>query len=86
MPAVFERVRKIIADQLGVDEAEIKPETSFVEDLNADSLDLVELIMSLEEEFSKEGKAIEISDEDAEKIATVQDAVSYIAEHGGGDD
>ena len=86
MPAVFERVRKIIADQLGVDEAEIKPETSFVEDLNADSLDLVELIMSLEEEFSKEGKSIEISDEDAEKIATVQDAVSYIAEHGGGDD
>lgn len=86
MPAVFERVRKIIAEQLGVDEAEIKPETSFVEDLNADSLDLVELIMSLEEEFSKEGKTIEISDEDAEKIATVQDAVSYIKEHGAEDD
>jgi acyl carrier protein len=79
-------VRKIIAEQLGVDEAEIKPETSFVEDLNADSLDLVELIMSLEEEFSKEGKTIEISDEDAEKIVTVQDAVSYITEHGGEDD
>lgn len=86
MPAVFDRVRKIIAEQLGVDEAEIKPETSFVEDLNADSLDLVELIMSLEEEFSKEGKAIEISDEDAEKIVTVQDAVTYITEHGGEDD
>ncbi len=86
MPAVFERVRKIIAEQLGVDEAEIKPETSFVEDLNADSLDLVELIMSLEEEFSKEGKTIEISDEDAEKIATVQDAVTYIKEHGAEDD
>lgn len=86
MPAVFERVRKIIAEQLGVDEAEIKPETSFVEDLNADSLDLVELIMSLEEEFSKEGKTIEISDEDAEKIVTVQDAVAYIQEHGGEDD
>ena len=85
MPAVFERVRKIIAEQLGVDEAEIKPETSFVEDLNADSLDLVELIMSLEEEFSKEGKAIEISDEDAEKITTVQDAVTYITEHGAED-
>jgi acyl carrier protein len=53
-----------------------------VEDLNADSLDLVELIMSLEEEFSKEGKSIEISDEDAEKIATVQDAVNYIVEQG----
>ncbi|HVP05780.1 MAG TPA: acyl carrier protein [Dehalococcoidia bacterium] len=86
MPAVFERVRKIIAEQLGVDEAEIKPETSFVEDLNADSLDLVELIMSLEEEFSKEGKTIEISDEDAEKIVTVQDAVTYITEHGAEDD
>jgi acyl carrier protein len=81
VPAVFERVQKIIAEQLGVDEAEIKPETSFVEDLNADSLDLVELIMSLEEEFSKEGQAVEISDEDAEKITTVQDAVNYIEEH-----
>ncbi len=86
MPAVFERVRKIIADQLGVEETEITPTTSFVEDLNADSLDLVELIMSLEEEFSKEGKAIEISDEDAEKIATVQDAVNFIKEHGVDDD
>jgi len=79
---VFERVRKIIGEQLGVDEGEIKPETSFVDDLNADSLDLVELIMSLEEEFSKAGKSIEVSDEDAEKIATVQDAVNYIQEHG----
>jgi len=83
---VFERVRKIIADQLGVDESEIKPETSFVDDLNADSLDLVELIMSLEEEFSKEGKSVEISDEDAESITTVQDAVTYIAEQGVNDD
>jgi acyl carrier protein len=83
---VFDRVRKIIAEQLGVDEAEIKPETSFVDDLNADSLDLVELIMSLEEEFSKAGKSIEVSDEDAEKIVTVQDAVNYIQEHGISDD
>ena len=82
MAAVFERVRKIIADQLGVEESEIQPQTSFVDDLNADSLDLVELIMSLEEEFSKEGKTMEISDEDAEKIATVQDAVTYIIEQG----
>ena len=82
MATVFERVRKITAEQLGVEESEIKPETSFVEDLNADSLDLVELIMTLEEEFSKEGKSIEISDEDAEKIVTVQDAVNYILEHG----
>ena len=86
MAVVFERVRKIIADQLGVEECEIKPETSFVDDLNADSLDLVELIMSLEEEFSKEGKSIEVSDEDAEKIATVQDAVDYIKEQGVSDD
>ena len=86
MATVFDRVRKIIAEQLGVDEGEIKPETSFVDDLNADSLDLVELIMSLEEEFSKAGKSIEVSDEDAEKIATVQDAVNYIQEHGITDD
>jgi acyl carrier protein len=83
---VFERVRKIIAEQLGVDEGEINPQTSFVDDLNADSLDLVELIMSLEEEFSKEGKSVEVSDEDAEKIVTVQDAVTYIQEHGVTDD
>ena len=82
MATVFERVRKMIAEQLGVEESEIAPQTSFVDDLNADSLDLVELIMSLEEEFSKGGKSMEISDEDAEKIVTVQDAVNYIVEHG----
>ena len=86
MATVFNRVQKIIADQLGVDESTIKPETSFVEDLNADSLDLVELIMSLEEEFSKQGKSIEISDEQAEKIVTVQDAVNFIAEQGVSED
>jgi len=83
---VFERVQKIIAEQLGVEESEIKPETSFVDDLNADSLDLVELIMSLEEEFSEEGRTVEISDEDAEKILKVQDAVAYIDKHGGSGD
>ena len=82
MATVFERVKKIIADQLGVDEANIAPKTSFVEDLNADSLDLVELIMSLEEEFGQGSQSFEISDEDAEKIVTVQDAVNYILEHG----
>ena len=82
MATVFERVRKIIAEQLGVDEGNITPKTSFVEDLNADSLDLVELIMSLEEEFGPGGQSFEISDEDAEKIVTVQDAVNYILEHG----
>lgn len=70
------RLRKIIVDNLGVDEAEVVPGANFVDDLNADSLDLVELIMSLEEEFG-----IEISDEEAEKIRTVGDAIEYIQEH-----
>jgi len=86
LASVFERVRKIIAEQLGVEEDDIKPNTSFVEDLNADSLDLVELIMSLEEEFGQGGQGFEISDEDAAKIVTVQDAVTYITEHIGDDE
>ncbi len=73
---IHERLKKIIVDQLGVDESEVVPTASFVEDLNADSLDLVELIMSLEEEFK-----LQISDEDAEKITTVQEAEDYIEEH-----
>jgi acyl carrier protein len=76
MATVSERLKKIIVDQLGVDESEVVPSASFVEDLNADSLDLVELIMSLEEEFK-----LQISDEDAEKITTVQEAEDYIEEH-----
>ena len=75
-PDTFQRLKKIIVDQLGVDESEVVPSASFVEDLNADSLDLVELIMSLEEEFG-----LQISDEDAEKITTVQEAEDYIEEH-----
>ena len=82
MATVFDRVRKIVVDQLGVEEGEVVPTASFVEDLNADSLDLVELIMALEEEFSSGGKQIEISDEDAEKIVTVQDAIDYIKDLG----
>ncbi len=82
MATVFERVRKIIVDQLGVDEDQVNPSASFVDDLNADSLDLVELIMSIEEEFSKDGNPIEISDDDAEKIVTVQDAIDYIKDKG----
>ncbi len=81
MATVFERVRAIVVEQLGVEEDEVVPNASFVEDLNADSLDLVELIMSLEEEFSSDTQ-LEISDEDAEKIATVQDAVDYLKDHG----
>ena len=71
--SVEEKVVEIIVDQLGVDEKQVNPEASFIDDLGADSLDTVELVMALEEEFD-----IEIPDEDAEKIATVQNAVDYI--------
>ena len=76
MPSVDERVKQIIVEQLGVDEAEVTPTASFVDDLGADSLDVVELVMAFEEAFG-----IEIPDEDAEKIATVKDAVAYIDKH-----
>ena len=82
MATVYERVRAIIVEQLGVDESQVTSNASFVDDLNADSLDLVELIMSLEEEFSNDSRTIEISDEDAEKIQSVQDAVDYIHDLG----
>jgi acyl carrier protein len=74
--SVEKRVKEIIVEQLGVREEEVVPEASFVEDLGADSLDLVELVMLLEEEFGQE-----IPDEDAEKIQTVQDAIYYITSH-----
>ena len=86
MATIFERVRKIVVNQLGVEESEVKLNSSFVDDLNADSLDLVELIMGLEEEFSNEGKPLDIPDEDAEKLATIRDTVEYIGEHGIEDD
>jgi len=79
---IFERIRKITAEQLGVNENEVLPTASFIEDLGADSLDLVELVMSLEEEFSKDGKKVEIPDEDTEKLVTVQDAINYLKDHG----
>lgn len=82
MAPVFERLKKLIVEQLGVDEEQVVPSASFVDDLNADSLDLVELIMAIEEEFSSPEKKLEIPDEDAEKIATIQDAIDYLREHG----
>ena len=82
MATIFERVKKMIMEQLGVEEGEVLPSANFVDDLGADSLDLVELIMSLEEEFSDSSQKIEIPDEDAEKILTVQDAVDYIRDRG----
>jgi len=74
--SIEDKVKKIIAEKLSVDMAEVVPDASFVDDLGADSLDLVELIMSMEEEFD-----VEISDEDAEKITTVKDAFDYVANH-----
>jgi len=73
---IEEKVKKIIVDQLGVDEGEVTPEAKFIDDLGADSLDTVELVMALEEEFG-----IEIPDEEAEKIVTVKDAIAYIKDH-----
>ncbi len=78
MATIFQRVQKIVVNQLGVGEGEVVSTASFVDDLGADSLDLVELIMSIEEEFSDSSQKVEIPDEDAEKIITVQDAVDYI--------
>ncbi len=82
MATIFERIKKIVVEQLGVDEADVVPTASFVEDLGADSLDLVELMMSLEEEFSGESRKVEIPDEAAERILTIQDAVDYIRDQG----
>ena len=76
MENVEQRVKKIVAEQLGVDEEEVTPDASFVDDLGADSLDTVELVMALEEEFETE-----IPDEEAEKITTVQQAIDYVKSH-----
>ncbi|HQX62174.1 MAG TPA: acyl carrier protein [Thermomicrobiales bacterium] len=78
MSATFDKLQAIVAEQLGVDLEKVTPDAEFVQDLNADSLDLVELIMSLEEEFG-----VEISDEDAEKIVKVSDAMEFIQDHDG---
>ena len=82
MATIFERVRKVVVEQLDVDEKDVVPHARFVDDLGADSLDFMELIMALEEEFEDSNRIIEISDEDAEKIVTVQDAVDYITKLG----
>tara|TARA_Y100001960_G_C14261230_1_gene627592 strand:- start:5 stop:262 length:258 start_codon:yes stop_codon:yes gene_type:complete len=82
MSTVHERVKAVVADKLSVEESEVVPEASFTEDLNADSLDLVELIMAFEEEFGSDDNPIEISDEDAEGITTVQAAIDYLKDNG----
>ena len=82
MTTVYDRVKSIVVDKLGVEEDEVTETSSFIENLNADSLDLVELIMAFEEEFSTDDVQLEISDEDAANIATVSDAVEYLKRHG----
>ena len=82
MATIFDKIKPIVVEQLGVEEKDVLPTSSFVEDLGADSLDLVELIMSLEEAFSTPDKKLEIPDEAAEKIVTIQDAIDYIKEQG----
>ena len=82
MPTVYERVKTVVVDKLGVDEAEVNEDASFVDNLNADSLDLVELIMAFEEEFTTNDNPVEISDDDAGSIGTIEDAVAYLKEHG----
>ena len=82
MATVLERVEAVVADRLGVERSEVVPGASFADDLNADSLDLVELIMAFEEEFGSDDDPLEISDEDAEKITTVQGAIDYLKDKG----
>ena len=82
MASIIERVQKVVADRLSVDEAEVIPTAMLAEDLEADSLDLVELIMALEEEFTTDDTPVEISDEDAEKIRSVQDIIDYVTDKG----
>lgn len=82
MASVLDRVRDIAAEKLSVDVSEVEASSSFTEDLNADSLDVVELIMAIEEEFGSDDNPLEISDEDAEGIKTVNDAVDYLKKRG----
>ena len=86
MATVYDRVKTIVIDKLGVDESEVGEDSSFVDNLNADSLDLVELIMAFEEEFSTDQKQVEISDDEAGNIGTIKDAVNYLKGHGIADD
>ena len=86
MATVLERVQALVAEKLGVDESEVVSEASFTEDLNADSLDLVELIMAFEEEFGSDDTPLEISDEEAEKITTVRQAHEFLVGRGAKDE
>jgi acyl carrier protein len=82
LATVYERVKTIVVDKLGVNDDDVQQSSSFVDDLNADSLDLVELIMALEEEFSTDDNPVEISDDEAGDLRTIQDAVDYLVRNG----
>lgn len=86
MATVLERVQKIVAERLGVEESAVVPDASFTEDLEADSLDLVDLILAFQDEFSTDDNPIEISDEDAEGLLRVSDAIDYLKARGVSDD
>jgi len=83
---IFERLKRVVMERLGVDEDQVAPTVSFIQDLNADSIELVELVMAIEDEFSNSSRKIEIPDEALEKLATIQDVVSYLRGLGVSDD
>jgi len=83
---IFERLKRVVMERLGVDEDQVAPTASFIQDLNADSIELVELVMAIEDEFSNSSRKIEIPDEALEKLATIQDVVSYLRGLGVSDD
>ncbi len=86
MSTIFERLKGVVMERLGVDEDQVVPTASFIRDLNADSIELVELVMAIEDEFSNSSRKIEIPDEDLEKLVTIQDAVDYLEGLGVSDD
>ena len=86
MATIFERLKRVVMERLGVDEDQVVPTASFVQDLNADSIELIELVMSVEDEFSNSSHKIEIPDEELERLATVQDVVNYLRGLGISDD
>lgn len=86
MSTIFERLKGVVMERLGVDEDQVVPTASFIRDLNADSIELVELVMAIEDKFSNSSRKIEIPDEDLEKLVTIQDAVDYLEGLGVSDD
>lgn len=86
MATIFERLKRVVVERLGVDSDQVVPAASFIRDLNADSIELVELVMSVEDEFSNSSREVEIPDEELERLATVQDVVNYLRGLGVSDD